>query len=532
MTLKRSISTFGLLFVAVGGMVGSGWLFGPFYAARLAGPISIFSWILGGVLMLLIALTFAELGTSFPFAGSTIHFLKITHGPSVGFIIAWMLWISSIAVAPVETLALIHYASIYIPGMMHNINQTHVLTSLGLVIAIMLMLVMCTINSMGAGSLLKTNNFMVSLKLAVPVLTAIVILSFDFHASNLTSHGIVPQGLKGLLISLPSAGIVFSFLGYGPAIQLAGEVKNPKRSIPIALIGAMLICIVLYILLQLAFIGALQPNSIHQGWNALAFQSDAGPFAGIALGIGAFWLVKILYADAVISPFGTALVYTASTARVFYAMANYGYFPKSLMKLNRFGMPTRIIAINFLLGSLLFLPFPTWQNMMVFLVSVLVFSYVAAPLALTIFRKSLPNHKRPFCVPAAKWVCLAAFYICNLIIYWSGWNIVSKMLIAVGLGFVMLAIYKLTSGGRKLKLELLKAWWLFLYIILIGVVSYMGSFNGGLGVIAFGWDFLIIALVSMFVFEIAIRCPLSKKIIQEQVTSLILKHDYECGYRN
>jgi len=81
MNLKRSIGTWGLLFAAVGGIVGSGWLFGPYYAARIAGPAAILSWVIGGCLMMVIAMTFAELSSTFPLAGGTVRFFATQSWP-------------------------------------------------------------------------------------------------------------------------------------------------------------------------------------------------------------------------------------------------------------------------------------------------------------------------------------------------------------------------------------------------------------------------------------------------------------------
>ena len=106
--------------------------------------------------------------------------------------------------------------------------------------------------------------------------------------------------MHGILSALPAAGVIFSFIGYSPAIQLAGEAKNPQRAIPLAIIGSISICIVLYVVLQAAFIGAVQTSSLAHGWAKMHFIGDAGPVAGIIASLGLVWFLKILYIDAVI----------------------------------------------------------------------------------------------------------------------------------------------------------------------------------------------------------------------------------------
>jgi amino acid transporter len=500
--LKRTIGTWGLLFAAVGGIVGSGWLFGPYYLARFAGPASVLSWVAGGGLMMVVALTFAELSSTFPVAGGTVRFLQLSHGPMVSFTMAWIGWIAAAAVAPIETMALIQYASNYIPHLMYGIKGTHVLTTVGILVAASLMLVMCFINAMGAKFLSKTNSTVVVFKLMIPILTLVVLLTMDFHISNFTSHGFAPTGIKGVLTALPTAGVIFSFIGYSPAIQLAGEAKTPQRSVPIAIIGALLFCIFLYVLLQISFIGAVHPQDFAQGWSHLSFKGDTGPFAGIAMGLGATWLAMLLFADAGISPFGTALIYTAATARICYAMGENGYLPHPLMKLSRFGIPLRIIALNFIIGVFLLLPFPSWQKLVGFLVSALVFSYAVGPLALPVLRRTLPNQPRPFRVPFPKLMCPLAFYICNLIIYWSGWDIVFKILVAIVIGYLVLLVFMQTQQGKKLNLQWRKAWWVFIYVAALGLVSYFGAF-GGNNTISFGWDFLVIGVMTWLIFQLS-----------------------------
>ncbi|ACJ18936.1 APC family permease [Coxiella burnetii] len=503
--MKRSVGAPALLFAAIGGIVGSGWLFGPYFASRLAGPSAILAWAVGGGLMMLIALTFAELGSSFPFTGGSVRYLQLSHGPLVGFTMAWIAWISSIAVAPVETLALLHYASNYLPWLMHNVDGQSVLTLPGLITAGFLLAFLCVINSIGVRYLTKTNAIIVGAKLAVPIFTAIVLLFFDFHATNFSSHGFATQGIKGILTALPAAGVIFSFIGYSPVIQLAGEAKNPQRSIPIAIIGALIICIVLYILLQVAFIGALNPASLQHGWQALSFKGDAGPFAGIAMTLGMVWFAKLLYLDAAISPFGTALIYTASTARLGFAMSEGGYLPSSLRKLNRLGVPHRMILLNFVIGLFLFLPFPTWQHMMSFLVSLLVFAYAVGPLSLVVLRKTLPDHARPFRLPMAKTISFLAFYICNLIVYWSGWDVVFKMIIAILVGYVLLGSYLLFKHDKSFNWQWRRFWWMVCYIAGLALISHYGSF-GGNHLIPFGWDFIVIASFSASIFGLALYC--------------------------
>jgi len=506
MTLRKHIGTWGLTSAAIGGMVGSGWLFGPFYVAKLAGPSAFLAWILGGILMMFVAMTFSELASAFPMVGGTVRFMQLSHGPLVSFTMGWIGWLSAAAVAPIETMALLQYANNYLPWLMHTVSHVQVLTGVGIFVGVVLLFVMCLLNVFGVKLLSKTNSTVVVIKLIVPILTMILLFAYAFKGANFTHARFFAGGWKGLLNSLPTAGVIFSFIGYSPAIQLSGEAKNPQRSIPIAIIGALLFCILLYVALQISFVGALKPSYYMHGWSALSFTDVSGPFAGIAMTVGLIWLVKLIYIDALVSPFGTALIYTASTARIGYAQGENGYLPNALHELNSHGVPARFIAVNFFVGIILFLPFPSWQHLVGFLVSALVFAYGVGPLALNVLRKKMPEQERPFKVPAPQVMCLIAFFICNLIIYWTGWVIVWKMLVAIAIGYIYLLCFKMTPRGKALILQWQKAWWIFVYLIMLGLVSWFGSFGGGLDMLPFGWDFLVIAVVSAIVYGLSQYC--------------------------
>lgn len=502
--LQRAIGPFSLILAAVGGMIGSGWLFGPFLAAQSAGPAAILSWMIGGVLMMVIASTFAELAAKLPLAGGMARFLQLSHGTIVSFTMAWIGWLSAAAVAPIETMALMRYATNYLPGLMHQVHGVYVLTLLGAGVAAILMGVMCLLNAYGVKLLAKTNTTVVLLKLFVPVLTVVILLIHAYHPSNLTTIGFSPMGLKGILSALPAAGVIFSFIGYSPAIQLAGEAKNPRRAVPIAIIGGLSLCILLYVILQWVFICALPLHTFVKGWSQLSFSGDAGPFAGLMVMLGLLFFSKVLFIDATISPFGTALIYTASTARMAYAMGENGYMPRSLLQLNHHRVPGRLILLNYVIGLILFLPFPTWQSLIEFLVSALVFAYAVGPLALIVLRRQFPKtEQQTFQVPCPMIVCFLAFYICNLIIFWSGWVVVHKMLIAILLGYVALFVYRrFDSKVEPLALPWWRAWWIYAYLISIAVVSYVGTF-GGRQLVPFGWDFLMVAIQSLVIFVAA-----------------------------
>src|SRR5205809_5914150 len=109
-------------------------------------------------------------------------------------------------------------------------------------------------------------------ELLVPALTAVAPIAPAAPAENLSAHGgFMPFGWKGVFLALSSGGVIFAGLGFEQAVQLGGETRNPRRNIPFAIIGGMTVAIVLYIGLQVAFILALDPSELSQGWGAVSF---------------------------------------------------------------------------------------------------------------------------------------------------------------------------------------------------------------------------------------------------------------------
>ncbi len=502
MQIQRSIGTISMVFAALGGIIGSGWLLGPYYVAKLAGPAGVFSWVIGGVMMMIIAMTFAELATLFPLAGGVVKFPQFSHGLLVSFTMSWIGWLSCLVVPPLETMAFLQYAANYFPSLVHE--HTHTFTYRGIACAAVLLFLMSALNAVGVSIVAKANAAIVWIKLLIPTVVVVTLGIVSFHLKNFYNYpSFAPNGLKPILQALPAAGVVFSFIGFTPAIALAGESKDPQRVLPKAIIGSLFICMLLYIALQIVFIGVLNPDHLSTGWQQLNFAGDKGPFAGIAASLGLVWLLIILYIAAFVSPLGTALTYTTATARMNYAMSQNGYMPQAMLKLNKKGVPMNAIFLNFAIGLLLLFPFPGWREMVNFLVSAIIISYAVGPLSLTALRKIIPHQHRPFRLPAAYLVSFFAFYFCNLIVYWTGWDAVWRILLATLAGYLVFPFFRAQQKAKQLPLQLNSLFWLIPYFIGLAVISYLGDFGGGKHIIPFGLDFAIIAIFSAVIFSLA-----------------------------
>lgn len=505
--LNRRFTPINLLMLSINGMVGSAWLFAPLYAAKIAGSGALIAWLIGGLATAVVALTFAELSVMFPLAGGTAQIPQISHGAFTSFIVSWVAWLSALTMAPIEVQAILQYASTYFSSLTYFQNGIPVLSTVGMIWATILMLSFCVINAASYKGLVRFNLVLFVFKVAVIIIAVAALIHTQFYASNFAD--IVPTtfsltGWHAILTAVASGGIAFAFTGFKHGVELAGETKRLAIAIPLAIVGSVIGCLVLYIGLQIAFIGALHPSALSNGWANLSFVGDVGPFAGLAAGLGLVWLVKLLYIDAVVSPSGAGLIYVTSTARILYAMSQIGYVPAWVSKLNAQQFPIAAIAVNFVLGMFLFLPLPGWQAMVSFLVSGMVISYAMGPIALLCLRLELPNEKRGFRLPAANIICLSAFYFCNLLSYWTGWDTIYKLAIAIVIGLVLFTIACLRGSLQVSTLGFRSSLWIAPYLGGLILISYLGAF-GGKGMIPFGWDFLVIGLFSVAILYLAVK---------------------------
>jgi amino acid transporter len=487
--LKRDLGTVGLLFTAIGSIIGSGWLFSSLNASAQAGPSAIISWVVGMIMFLLIGFSYAELGVMFPRSGGVARYPHYAWGSFASYSMGWVTWLACAAVASVEVSAVLTYATSYGHWLEHA-NAT--LTPAGIGVAVGLMALFVVINYFGVRWFARINNTMVWWKLGMIVLVIIAVIVSAFHAGNFSlnttdGNGFAPYGLKSAFEAIPAAGIAFSFLGWRQGIELAGETNNPRRNVPLTLIGSIVICGVLYILLQVAFIGAQDPHALAQhGWHdvgsLIKLGSTAGnfsPLATLATVLGLGWLAWLLYFDAYISPGDTGLIYTSVTARMSYAMGRNRNAPKVLAHVNDNGVPWPSLILAFVVGCIFFLPFPSWQALVSIVTSLTVLSFGSGSIALLTFRKQIPNQERPYRQGGVWVIAPLALLSTNLIMYWSGWDQVWKMMVAVAIGYVLLAIFQLTDRNKRApQLDFKHGWWVLVWFVGILVASYLGSYSG------------------------------------------------------
>jgi len=529
--LKRELGLIGATWASETSIIGSGWLFGALFAAQAVGGAAILAWLIAGVVVIVLALAHAELGAMYPVSGGTARFPHFAFGSVAGIGFGFFSYVQAVTIAPIECFAFMQYASYYWPSI-YNADTKNV-TGVGFILTIILMAIFVAVNFLAMRIFARVNNVITWWKVAVPVLAIIVLLT-HWHTGNFTAGGagFMPGGIKALFGALPAAGIIFAYSGFEQCDQLAGEIKNPGRNLPLAIIISVLIGTVIYCLLQVAFIVALPPALLgaHGGLigltcpdtgtcNTSISQLNAGPFAAVAVLGGVAWLAHILRIDAFVSPSGTGLIYTTGTSRVSYGLARNRYFPQIFGRVSSNGIPWVGLIAAFIIGLFFLLPFPSWHSLVGLITGASVLMYAGAPLSVGAFRRQVPDANRPYRMPAAWLLAPAAFIVADLLIYWSGFEVIWKLGVVLIIGYVIIGICMAFDPQRP-PLDWKSAIWLPAWLIGMGIISWQGQYSGSgdahplpptnTGHIGFWWDMLVVAAFSVAIYLWAMRTKLPR----------------------
>jgi amino acid transporter len=554
--LERGVGFLGLLWASEGSIIGSGWLFGALVAASYAGPSALIGWVVASLIVILLALVHAELGGLFPVSGGTSRFPHYAFGSFAGATFGWASYLQAATVAPIEVLAAIqylstaHWARHFFHSHLVNGLPANTLSGSGIIAAIILMFLFVIINLIGIRFLARANNGITTWKVAIPVLTIIVLLVSNFHGSNFGHIGggffVKGKALKAIMIAIPSGGIVFALLGFEQAVQLGGEAANPKRDLPRAVILSILIGAGIYILLQVAFIGAMSPKLLieHGPWTNLGSTNpnpqvvalNAGPFYTVTKIAGLAWLAFVLRIDAVVSPAGTGLIYTTSSSRLSFALSKNGYIPSAFETTNkRTLVPVFGVVFAAAIGLLFLLPFPSWSALVGVVTSASVLMYSAAPLALAALRKQKPELERVYRLPWAPFLAPLAFVCSSWIIYWAGWETYTTLMVAMLIGYGLIALsYAFNLNPNQPKMDWESIVWIAPYLLGMLVISYFGDFGaggiiGGIGPFRHVLDqggnddlglfggLIAVMVWSLIVYVVAIRTRLPSEKVDEYV---------------
>lgn len=370
--LKRGLTTYGLTMIAIGACIGSGIFLTPKHIAHhLHSPTAIvLVWVLGGIVALTGALTFAELGTLFPKSGGVYVFLKEAYGKVYAFLYGWviLLVVTSGAIAALS-IAFAQYFDRIVPVGEGNT----------IYVALIAIIIVTVVNIFGVkiGELFSnvfTGAKLIGIAIIIGIgffMTSGMDFQPDFSFSELSTGE-----AGGFALAL--IGVLWSYGGWHHASYLAGEAKNPQRTVPKAMIYGAGIVTITYVLTNIAYLYLMPVDEIAHS-NAVAADAIGKIFES-----GGF-LIAVLIA---VSTFGTAGIYTLSAPRIYYAMAKDKVFFNHMAKVHpKYKTPVNAILLQSGWAIILLLFWQTFENLITYVVFMDWVFMTLAAIAIFIFRK-------------------------------------------------------------------------------------------------------------------------------------------------
>lgn len=506
----KKISTLALVLISTGGMIGSGWLFSPFYGLQTAGTGVLLSWLITAILTLIIGLTFAEVATILPIVGGVMRFMGVTHSRPLGFIFIALAWVSYIVYLPLEAQSALQYLGFWIPELITHKDSGVTLSGYGLMAGLGIMVFLTWFNTQHLSKVATANSIVSIWKVIIPVSIAIGMIiafgKFDHVASN---HAHTSLRMEPVLLAITSSGLAFAFAGFQNGLTLANSARNPKLAIPLSVIAPILLGWFIYSMLSLMFMWCL-PNE------NMSLVGGIAPLLGLLSLFGLHYIYIILFVDAIIAPLGTANVYTTVTGKILFGIGRE-FFPQSLLvKINRNSAPYIALWINFVLGAFFLLPFPTWTQLVNFLSSLTLLSCLSGPLALMILRKQFPNLERKFRLPCPTLFGYLGFASCSFFVYWSGTDNLFYLLILM---LACCGCYWLIFARNNPLFAFKKSWFMTAYIIVLYAVSYSHKTH----LVAFPYDNYIVFIASIIFAKIFMLSQEKKEIIANNIEKLKLE---------
>jgi APA family basic amino acid/polyamine antiporter len=383
-TLARTLGLRDLVMITIGTVIGSGIFIVPAETLRASGEyagLAMLVWIVGGVLSLLGALTYAELGAMTPDAGGIYVYIRDAFGPLAAFLYGWVMFL---AIGPATVAALTVAAVSY----MRELVPLGPLA--GTLVALLLIAIVFVVNVRSTRTSADVQNVGTLIKTGALLLLSVLLLvggsagpgarlwPEDLGAGALTSAG-------GALIA-----VLWAYEGWQWLTFSAGEAKDPQRTFPQGIILGTASLVVLYLLANLAYLQALGP--------AAAAASPRVAAQAVAAVLGGF-AGKLIAAIIVVSTFSASISSTLTGTRVFYAMAKDGVFFAKLAEVHpRYGTPAWCVGANCALGAL-FAATGSFSALITYVVFIAWIFYGWGALSVYVLRRRFPDAVRPFRVP-------------------------------------------------------------------------------------------------------------------------------------
>ncbi|WP_330359570.1 APC family permease [Actinosynnema sp. ALI-1.44] len=408
-TLRRTMGTFQLTMIGIGGTIGTGIFFTLNATVPKAGPAVILSFVLGAITAALTALCYAELASAVPVSGSSYSYAYATLGELAAVAVGWCLLLEYAVSGGVIAVTWGQYLNelterLFGAQMPAAISAPPGAGGYVNLPAVILVGLCCLLLVRGARESALVNTIMVLLKLGILALF-VVIGATGFDSDNL--HPFAPMGFAG--VGAAAATVFYSFIGLDAVSTAGEEVRDPRRTLPLAIMFALLVITAVYVLVALVGVGA-------QPWTQFEGQ-QAGLSAILAKVTSGGWAGPVFSAGVVISVVSVILIVLYGQTRILYSMGRDGIIPPVFSRISpRSGTP---VAGTVLVGgfvALIAAVVPLEQLANLTSMGALV-AFAVVSLGVIILRRREPNLRRGFSVPGYPVVPLLSIGCCAYLIY-------------------------------------------------------------------------------------------------------------------
>lgn len=421
-SLRRTLRPRDLILVVIGTVIGSGIFLVPGPVLRQNGGdvrLALLVWVIAGVLSLLGALTYAEMGAAKPDAGGLYLYIRDAFGPLIAFLYGWTAFFV-IASGSVATLAVAFTSYLQ--------QFVSVSPTVSKVIAALVVLVVMAVNVRGVRQGADVQNVTTALKAGAIVVMSVLLLALGTRPAGEAAAGAAGGSLLSG-VGLAMIAVLWAYEGWQYVTFSAGETIEPQRNFPRALVLGTLLLIAIYLLANVAYLAALGTNGVMASERVAADAVTAvlGPAAG-----------KVIAAVILVSMFSAANGITMTAPRLYFSMARDRVFFAKLAEVHpRFGTPALAIVVSSVWAMLLAVT-GTFEQLLTYVVFIGWIFYALGGLAIFAYRRREPELPRPFRTPGYPltpilFVASAVAIVLNTIVSQPGRAL-------VGLGLVLLGV--------------------------------------------------------------------------------------------
>jgi len=448
--LRRTLGPFSLIMIGIGCIIGAGiFVIAGTAAAEHAGPAVILSFVIAGLGCLFAGLCYAEFASMIPESGSSYTYAYATMGRFMAWFIGWNMVLEYLVSASTVAVGWSGYFmnflrnfGITFPAAFANaplagtgIHDLHLTGAIINFPAVALIIGLSAFLVVGVRESAKFNGLMVLIKVGIVLLVILFGLPY-VHSANL--HPFIPPnegewgkfGVSGILAA--SGMIFFAYIGFEAVSVAAQEAKNPKRDVPIGILGSLFICTILYMLMAVVLTGITDWRTLDVP-NPVSFAVSKLP--------DLHWLVVWIDVAALAGLASVTFVSLYGQSRVFFSMARDGFLPPGFCAVHkRFHTPHRGTIITAVFAALLAAIFPL--DILADLVSIgTLLAFVAVCAGIMILRVQCPKAERSFRTPWVWFVAPAGIVVCGLMMFSLSDATWLRLILWTAIGLVIFFVY-------------------------------------------------------------------------------------------